>query len=723
MKKSIQLYVAFVLLIPTLQTLTAQPQTYASWDENGLLLDNGHISRYILFENGSISTLSLRITECAANFISSEHPEPEWLLERSDLYVKSRQHKGHNAPEFRFSLNDEIITGLSAWDIKNISEFTKNEGNGATIFLEGHGLNLQVQYLLYPDLPVIRKRMIIQNTSENKIKIDNLDIEAFNISWDNTHNLVYENYARYKHIGPFVSDWDDPLVAVHSQSGGHGLLLGNEVPGILKRTAACTHRYNVAVGLTHTDQDYPFRIWLDPDEVWESPWTFIIPYQDDNPSEAIQSSLADFVREHMGIRLAELEHKPMFVYNTWNPFRTNINEILIKELADAAAACGIEEFIIDDGWQTNRGDWEIDTAKFPNGLKPVFDYIKSKGMKPGLWIALGMVDEHSKVYQEHPEWCVKDKDGNPTSLHDMSGGRFTTCMTTGWKDYIKNVILNLVKEHGLEYVKLDLAIVTSAYMFDRSISGCYATNHSHKDREESYLEIYRQTWKLFDELHAEAPQLFIDCTFETMGALQMIDYDMCKHAEGNWLSNFEEPAPRGSLRVRQMGWWRTGAIPATALVIGNQTMDDPNWESSMKSLMGTLPIMLGDPRKVRYEEMEKMKAWSLWMKDKQHKYNYMMFRQDIPGFCEPEEGRWDGWARINAESNDGGIIGVFRQGGFQEINSIRVPGLDPDSDYEVKRGPDNHKIGEFSGKELMELGFQHRIIKKYGSDVFSVERK
>ena len=94
------------------------------------------------------------------------------------------------------------------------------------------------------------------------------------------------------------------------------------------------------------------------------------------------------------------------------------------------------------------------------------------------------------------------------------------CMTTGWYDHIKGVILKLVKEHGLEYIKGDFAVVTGAYTTDKTRSGCHAKDHPmHKDRNESMLVMYQRTWQLFDDLHREAPNLFIDCTFETMGAL------------------------------------------------------------------------------------------------------------------------------------------------------------------------------------------------------------
>src|SRR5205807_1142369 len=121
---------------------------------------------------------------------------------------------------------------------------------------------------------------------------------------------------------------------------------------------------------------------------------------------------------------------------------------------------------------------------------------------------------------------VQDAEGHPLNLHENNGRAATPCLTTGWKDHIRETVLRLVRENGLQYVKLDLAIATSAYVFDHNRAGCSALDHPHHDRAESLLQIYRRAWELFDELHAAAPDLFIDCTFETMGAAQLVDLDM-----------------------------------------------------------------------------------------------------------------------------------------------------------------------------------------------------
>ena len=189
------------------------------------------------------------------------------------------------------------------------------------------------------------------------------------------------------------------------------------------------------------------------------------------PEEILNTAVPDFIRKHLGIRLSELKEKPTFVYNTWNPFKKVINEKLIKELAKAAAAAGMKEFVIDDGWEDNLGDWGIDKTKFPNGLKPVFDYIKSLGMKPGLWISVGSASSESKIYHQHPEWFVKDKSDHFANLHIAETGDRaddairSACFSTGWKEYIKEILLKLTLDYGLEYMKLDFSVVTSAYVF------------------------------------------------------------------------------------------------------------------------------------------------------------------------------------------------------------------------------------------------------------------
>ena len=710
------------LALPCLVLITSvscNSQVNYSWQKDKLILDNGAIKRTIIFdkENKTFGTTSLYHGTNEINFLSPEA-----------------------CREFSFDLNGINYTGQDSWEYLNhVSVSDNNGGNGLTVTLKGMGelssLEMDITYILYPSLPVIRKYITFRNTGNTDLKIESLDIENLNVGWGDTHSWIFRNYARQKHLGTYVGDWDDPLVVLHDYHGRKGIALGNEAPGVTKRIAYHTDKDDISIGLTHTGQDYAFRKWILPKEEWKSPEVFIATY--DNAPDAtkvINTTVNDYTRNHMGIRLMEIKTKPVFVYNTWNPFRHNINEKLINELTDAASESGIEEFIIDDGWQRNYtqgkdrggpvGDWLINEEKFPNGLSPVFQYIKEKGMKPGLWMSIGSAHDYSRVFTEHNEWFVKDKNGNLANLHtDWDAGLRTSCFSTDWPDYIRSKLLGLVNDHGLEYAKLDFSIVTSAYVTDPERSGCYAKDHPyHKDVNESYLNNYNSLLKLFDDLHKEAPDLFIDCTFETVGKLQLIDYATVKHAEGDWLSNFESPSPMGALRVRNMAWWRTPVMPAGACVIGNLRLDSKDLEFDFLSTVGTLPIVLGDPRKLSTEDKKMLKSWSTWMRSMQDKYNYMVFRQDLTCFGEPTEGHWDGWARINTDTQEGGIIGVFRQGAVEKSRIVTIDWLKADVLYTVIDAVDERKVVEMSGGQLKREGFEVVMDKEYQGKLFEIRK-
>ena len=279
-------------------------------------------------------------------------------------------------------------------------------------------------------------------------------------------------------------------------------------------------------------------------------------------------------------------------------------------------------------------------------------------------------------------------------------------------------------EYGLEYLKLDFTVVTSTYRFGNKVTGCYATNHKgHVDHHESLYTNYEEVWKLFDELHTAKPNLFIDCTFETMGGLQLIDYAMLKHAEGDWLSNFYGPPDANvDLRVRNMAWWRSPAMPATALVIGNPEMQDRGWELHIKSLAGALPIMLGDPRKLATPDLKKYRAYADWLQLMENKHQIMSYRQDLAGFGEPMDGSWDGFQRINTDTRQGGIIGVFKQGATETKRQIAVQHLDPAKQYQVKSMA-GKVVASLDGQALQTTGFPVTLIESYAGELFEISAK
>jgi alpha-galactosidase len=90
---------------------------------------------------------------------------------------------------------------------------------------------------------------------------------------------------------------------------------------------------------------------------------------------------------------AQLAPTPPMGWMSWNNFGPNMNETLLKEMADAMVSSGMREagfryVCIDDYWQGKRdpqGVLQPDPAKFPHGIKALADYVHSKGLKIGIY--------------------------------------------------------------------------------------------------------------------------------------------------------------------------------------------------------------------------------------------------------------------------------------------------------------------------------------------------
>lgn len=89
---------------------------------------------------------------------------------------------------------------------------------------------------------------------------------------------------------------------------------------------------------------------------------------------------------------------PPMGWNSWNTFGTEINEQLVKDIADSFVELGLKDagyeyLVMDDGWMAKERDDDNnlvpDPTKFPNGMKVVVDYVHARGLKFGIYNCAG----------------------------------------------------------------------------------------------------------------------------------------------------------------------------------------------------------------------------------------------------------------------------------------------------------------------------------------------
>ena len=96
-------------------------------------------------------------------------------------------------------------------------------------------------------------------------------------------------------------------------------------------------------------------------------------------------------------KFEQIARTPPMGWNSWNKFNCDINEHIVREIADAMASNGMKEagyeyVVIDDCWQGERdslGFIQPNPNTFPSGMKALADYIHSKGLKFGLYSSIG----------------------------------------------------------------------------------------------------------------------------------------------------------------------------------------------------------------------------------------------------------------------------------------------------------------------------------------------
>ena len=106
----------------------------------------------------------------------------------------------------------------------------------------------------------------------------------------------------------------------------------------------------------------------------------------------ISSTLSMYAQKFEGLAMT-----PPMGWNSWNKFACNVNEKMLRDVADAMVETGMKDagyeyIVIDDCWQVERdslGFIVADPVKFPSGIKALADYIHSKGLKFGIYSCAG----------------------------------------------------------------------------------------------------------------------------------------------------------------------------------------------------------------------------------------------------------------------------------------------------------------------------------------------
>lgn len=171
-------------------------------------------------------------------------------------------------------------------------------------------------------------------------------------------------------------------------------------------------------------------------------------------------------------------------------------------LIDAAAEAGCEYFCIDAGWYAdgdwwdNVGEWKESRMRFPKGVREVTDYIREKGMIPGVWLEPEVMGIHCELAKKVPDAWFFLRHGK--RVYDRSRYQLDYRNPQVCK-HMDEVVDRLVTDYGVGYIKMDYNIEPGiGTELDADSCGDGMLQH-----ERCYLEWLDGLWKRHPNLIIE----------------------------------------------------------------------------------------------------------------------------------------------------------------------------------------------------------------------------
>ncbi len=311
------------------------------------------------------------------------------------------------------------------------------------------GINWQVIFALPLREPLVYWRIELTNQSSSALFIDKITL--LEPSLRSTQNITFPSSEKNSDLAFYVNGWQswsstgtygavdrmrrtrlgllqEPMAynpgtpKYHSKGRFSGDFFGvigdrrNRVGLLLGFLSQKKHFGSITADLRNTTQ---LQLWangdharLDPHASIETDWAVMATINIDDP-DPLGPYLDAVGKAH---NIQNLPETPAG-WCSWYYYYQEISEEIIQDnlsrINGQKNVLPLDLVQIDDGFQAEVGDWLEFNPRFPRGVKPLADEIKSEGFTPGLWLAPFIVHTKSRLAAEHPDWLLRSAKGRP----------------------------------------------------------------------------------------------------------------------------------------------------------------------------------------------------------------------------------------------------------------------------------------------------------------------
>lgn len=647
----------------------------------------------------------------------------------SALEVQSS--KGHTACELFYDSyvvekGKKGLTGLPA------TFGTGEEAASLSIVLKDPVLQLKVtlQYGVFARQDIITRSVLVENEGKEPLRLERVLSASFDMD-DHDYEMLFMTgaWARERRIQRRDISYgkqsigsvrgvsghqDHPFLALvgkgTDQKKGEAYAMDFVYSGdfLAEVHKECNASLRMMMGI-HPEG---FSWKLEPGEVFTAP-EVLMTYSAEGLGRMTRN-YHDVMRRHL-IRSPYRDIERPILINNWEGTYFDFDGDKLYSIAKDAADCGIEMFVMDDGWFGNRcddhrslGDWTVNEQKLGGTLKSLVDRIKGLGLKFGIWFEPEMVSPDSELYRAHPDYALQIPGRDPMLARNQL---VLDLSRRDVRDEVYGMMHAVLSSADIDYVKWDM----NRYLSD--IAGLQLP----AERQGELLHRYvLGLYELQERLVTDFPNLLLENCSSGGGRF---DAGMLYYSPQIWTSDDTDAIER--LRIQE----------GTALVyplssMGAHVSKCPNdqvgrvtpFETRANvALAGTFGYEL-DISKLSKEDRGRIPGQVA----RYHRFHGLIADGDYYRIHSwDNEEPWDAWETADKDGSEALLTYVQVMGRPSVLSRfVTLEGLDPRKAYRVIRIADGEETvwkEECYGDVLMNIGLAMPALGDFCSCQFLIQ--